>query len=486
MFGDHMVLQREIPIPIWGTATPGENVAVGFRDQTKRAVADANGRWLVRLDPLAIGEPGRLTVSGSNSLALDDVLVGEVWLGAGQSNIAGGAGLYAVRDEALAELLKAAPHPKLRLYQSGWEAATERNSFGFSALLFAFGQPLQKELGVPVGLIAASVGDSPTARWLSREMLGADPACRAALGEGGVAEFEREEQRKYEQALAFRAKLAEQNAEEGRRPPGEPAKPIRVGDLYATRVEPMIPYAIRGVLWDQGEAGTAVPGIPPFTMMGALIAGWRKAWGQGDFPFLYVQKPSGGGCTWDAGPFGRRRNRFATQPSAPNKAAAGRRREHWIRIMETPRTAMVTASDLAGGLHPIDKSGYGRRACRVALGFIYGRNPAIYGPIYDSHTVEGGEIRVRFKHVGKGLVFRHGEKLQGFEIAGSDGVYHWAEARIEGDAVVVASPAVARPVHVRYGWAEKHAWANLFNRDRLPALTFRTERGRPRTRESLR
>ena len=148
--------------------------------------------------------------------------------------------------------------------------------------------------------------------------------------------------------------------------------------------------------------------------------------------------------------------------------------------MEYPRTAMVTISDLAGGLHPIDKSGHGRRACRVALGFIYGRNPAIYGPIYDSHTVEGGKIRVRFKHVGKGLVFRHGEKLQGFEIAGSDGVYHWAEARIEGDAVVVTSPAIARPVHVRYGWAKKHAWANLFNRDRLPALTFRTERGGPR------
>jgi len=486
MFGDHMVLQRGIPVPIWGTATPGENVAVGFRDQIKRTVAGANGRWLVRLDPLAVGEPGRLTVSGSNTLAFDDVLVGEVWAGMGQSNMAGSAGPYAERDEALAELLKAAPDRKLRLYRLGWRLATESNISGFSALLFAFGQPLQEDLGVPVGLIASAVGDSTTVRWLSHETLGDDPACRAKLEEIDVAEFKNEEQRKCEQALAFRAKLAEWIAERVGHLPGEAERPIWVGDLYATQVKPIIPYAIRGALWDQGETGTAVPGISPFTMMGVLIAGWRKAWGQGDFPFLYVQKPSGGGCTWEAGPSGRGGNRFAAQPTAANKAAAGRKREHWIRVMEYPRTAMVTTSDLAGGLHPIKKSDYGRRAYRVALGFVYGRNLAIYGPIYDSHAVEGGTIRVRFKHVGRGLVFRHGEKLQGFEIAGSDGIYHWAEARIEGDSVVVASPAVTRPVRVRYGWAKKHAWANLFNRDRLPALTFRSERRNPQARGSPR
>ncbi|MBL7133693.1 MAG: 9-O-acetylesterase, partial [Phycisphaerae bacterium] len=135
------------------------------------------------------------------------------------------------------------------------------------------------------------------------------------------------------------------------------------------------------------------------------------------------------------------------------------------------------ASDLGSGIHPSNKSGYGRRACRVALGFVYGRDVAIYGPVYESHKVEGDKIRVSFKHVGKGLAFRGGEKLQGFEIAGADGVYQWADAKIDGGAVVLTSPKVAKPVNVRYGWSKNHPWANLFNKDGLPALTFRT--GKP-------
>jgi sialate O-acetylesterase len=191
-----------------------------------------------------------------------------------------------------------------------------------------------------------------------------------------------------------------------------------------------------------------------------------------------VQKQSGGGCAWDpkGDPVTRLANPFAEQPAAANKDRDGLYRELHIRIMQHPNTAMVTASDLGSGVHPVNKSGYGARACRVALGFVYDRDAGTYGPIYDSHKVEGKTIRVRFKHADKGLAFRHGEKLQGFEIAGSDGAYQWADAAIDGDTVIVSSPNVAKPAAVRYGWSRNHPWANLFNKAGLPALAFRTDK----------
>lgn len=476
MFSDHMVLQRDMPVPIWGTAAPGEKIAVTFRSQKKQTQADKDGKWLVRLDPLKVGEPGKLTVSGSGSVTFSDVLVGEVWVGSGQSNMAGGTGGYARRDEVLAEMVKAAPYPRLRLYRKGWKESTAGNINGFSALLFAFGQPLQQQLDVPVGLIVGAVGGTPSGRWLSPEMLAADPACQAALKKIGLGSYE-EQQEKYREVLAEWQKAVKLAKEQGKRPPRRPRGPVRVGDLYAAHIEPVVPYAIRGVLWDQGESGTAVPGIDQFTMMGALIKGWRKAWGQGDFPFLYVQKPSGGGCAWDpkGNPVTRMADPFAQEPASPNKATDGLYRKVHIRIMQHPNAAMVTASDLGSGVHPISKSGYGKRACRVALGFAYGRDVETYGPVYESHEAEGNRIRIRFRHVGKGLAFRHGDRLQGFEIAGSDGAYQWADAKIDGRTVTVSSPKVAKPVHARYGWSRNHTWANLFNKDGLPALTFRTD-----------
>ena len=478
MFSDHMVLQRGVAVPVWGTAAPGEQVTVAFRGQQKQAEADAAGKWLVRLDPLKLGEPGTLTVRGKNVVELRDVLVGEVWVGSGQSNMAGGTGGYAKRDSVLSEMVEGGPYPKLRLYRGSWKESTPKDISGFSALLFAFGQPLQKALDVPVGLIVGAVGGTPSGRWLSPAMLAADPACQEALKKVGAGATFEERQQKYQEALAAWQKAAKLAKEQGTRAPRRPRGPRKVGDLYAAKIEPAIPYAIRGVLWDQGESGTQVQGVDQFTLMGALIKGWRKAWGQGDFPFLYIQKPSGGGCAWEpkGNPVTRMANPFAKQPANPNKANAGLYRELHIRIMQHPNTAMATASDLGSGVHPVNKSGYGARACRVALGFVYGRDVAIYGPLYDSHKIEDGTIRIRFKHVGKGLAFRHGESLQGFEVAGADGVYQWAEATIDGDAVLVSSAKIAKPVKVRYGWSRNRTWANLFNKDGLPALAFRTDK----------
>jgi sialate O-acetylesterase len=238
----------------------------------------------------------------------------------------------------------------------------------------------------------------------------------------------------------------------------------------------MIPFGIRGVLWDQGESGTAVFGVDQYTLMGALIRGWRKEWGQGDFPFLYVQKPSGEGCAWDPeDPVTNKANKFAPLPAAVPATASGVYRETHVRIAQYPGTAMVISTDLGSGIHPTNKSGYGSRAARVALGMVYGRKIEYYGPVYASHKVEGNKVRVSFTHVGAGLAFKHGDKLQGFAVAGEDKVFHWADAVIDGDTVVVTSDKVAKPVAVRYAWADKHPWANLFNKDGLPAQTFRTD-----------
>jgi len=477
MFSDQMVLQRGVCVPIWGTADPGEKVGVSFRGQKKETTADSTGKWMVKLDPLKVGEPDKLTVTGKTSVTFDDVLVGEVWLGSGQSNMAGGTGEYVRRDEVLAEMVKVAPYPNLRLYRGDWKVATADNVNRFSAILFAFGQPLQKELGVPVGLIVGAVGGTPSGRWLSGEMLAADPGVKALLEKSTAGASLLGQMKAHEKAIAKWAEAVKRAEAEGKSPPQRPQGPVRVGDLYARYIAPVVPYAIRGVLWDQGESGTAVQGVDQFTMMGALISGWRKAWGQGDFPFLYVQKPSGGGCAWGTdNPVTRMANPFSQQPANPNRDADGRYRELHISISQHPHTAMVTASDLGSGIHPVNKSGYGRRACRVALGFVYGHKVAICGPTYDSHTVEGDKIRIRFKHVGKGLAFRHGEKLQGFEIAGADGVYHWADAKIDGDTVVASSDKTPEPIHIRYGYSNNRSWANLFNKDGLPALTFRKDK----------
>ncbi len=211
--------------------------------------------------------------------------------------------------------------------------------------------------------------------------------------------------------------------------------------------------------------------------MSALIKGWRRDWGQGEFPIFYVQKQSGGGCAWDpADPVTAEADKFAAPPAKPPAASAGLWKELHIRIAQHPNTAMVTCTDLGAGIHPSNKSGYGIRAARVAMGFVHKQPVAHQGPTYASHTIEGDAIRLRFTHVGKGLAAAHSDQLQGFMIAGEDKVFHWGEAKIDGDTIVVRSDMVPKPASVRYAWSEQFPWANLFSKDGLPALTFRTDK----------
>ncbi|MDP6636968.1 MAG: sialate O-acetylesterase [Phycisphaerae bacterium] len=480
IFTDNMVLQRDMSVPVWGSADAGEEITVKFAGQTKTTKADKDGKWRVNLDAMkACAKAQTMTVG---EVSFKEVLIGDVWVGSGQSNMAGGAGGYARRDEGLKKIIEAAPYPLLRLCRGsrpGWKQADAKSAQGFSALLLSFGVPLQKELDVPVGLIVGAVGGTPSGRWLSPEAFEADKACQAAAKAHNSKTDSEAALKKYEEALkkwkiaAAAAKAAKKRAPRRPRPP-QLAKAR--GDLFIAHIRPVIPYAIRGVVWDQGESKTQVAGVDQFTIMGALIRGWRTEWKQ-DFPFIYVQKPSGGGCAWD-----KEDNPVTNQASSYSDKLPqslrndGAYRELHVRIMQHANTYMAISSDLGSGVHPTNKSGYGLRACRVALGAAYGRDVEYYGPLYDSHKIEGASIRISFKHVGKGLAFKGGKKLTGFQIAGDDGKFEWADAKIDGKTVVLTCDKVAKPTAARYAWARNRPWANLFNKDGLPAITFQTKK----------
>jgi len=420
VLSSHMVLQRDTAVPVWGTGAAGEKVTVKFRDQEKTTTADKDGKWVVKLDALKAGGPDTLTVVGNNTITLEDVLVGEVWVGSGQSNMAGTVGGYLKGDEVLAKLATGS-YPKIRLSKSGrqWQETTDKTVSTHSAILFAFGVRLQKELDVPVGLMVGAVGGTPSGYWLSDQAYRSDEACTSVVKKF-AATFDLEKSKKeYADKLASWEKAVEQAKKDGKNPPQKPQAPVaagessgKIGNLYEAHIRPMQPFAIRGVLWDQGESGTAIHGVDQFTLMGALIRGWRAEWAQGDFPFIYIQKPSGGGCAWDpANPVTSQGEKFSPLPKTVPPTGDGLYRELHIRIMTYPNTFMATSSDLGPGIHPTNKSGYGERAAQVALGGVFAKKVEIYGPVYKSHKIDGDKVRVTFEHVGKGLAFQNGEKL---------------------------------------------------------------------------
>lgn len=490
VLGSHMVLQQGMAVPIWGTAAPGETVEVSFREQRRTTTADETGDWMVKLDPLKPAGPARLTVTGTNTLVLEDVLVGEVWVGSGQSNMDTDVPDYTAVDEPLKQAAEK-EHPQLRLYRSdvgdGWQEVSPRALRRFSAQLFYFAARVQAELGVPVGVMEGAVRGTPSARWIPEEAVAGSPEIAAAI----LAREQRlpyaPRKQRYDEALAAWEKTVAA-LPAGATKPAKPAMPFPAGvtrgargDLYAQHIRPMQPYAIRGVLWDQGEGGTDIHGVPQNVVMPALIAAWRKDWGQGEFAWVYQQKPSGGGPAFDpADPVTRGAVALAALPAAPTQAPGqGTRREEYFYFRTSPNTHMVFTSDLMPGVHPQNKSGYATRAAQVALGAVY-RKPAAYqGPIYDSCRIEPGKIRIKFKNTGRGLVCPAGQALQGFSIAGADRRFRWARAVIEGDSVVLTCAEVPAPVAARYAWTTTYTaeipWANLFNSDGLPALSFRTD-----------
>ena len=477
-FASHMVLQRETRVPIWGTAESGEEVTVLFGGQTKSAGAGADGKWRVDLDPMAASAEGRvLTVSGANTIQparCDDVLVGEVWLCSGQSNmdftVAKTEKYYFAGVNHEAEEVAAANYPLIRMFTGEWtrtcmpqatvagtwRVCTPETVREFSAVGYFFARDLQKELRVPVGIIAETYGASTAQAWIRREAIAANPRLKPVLEEfdakvKNYVPLSAEEEKQWAETVA-KAKA------EGKRPPRHPRlDPVQDQHnptvLFNGMIAPVVPYAIRGVLWYQGESITAPKELFPI-WNATLIADWRKLW-DCDFPFFFVQ--------------------LAALKSNSNTPVV---REEQAQALALPNTGMAVTIDIGDpdNVHPKDKQDVGARLARIALARVYGREIEYAGPAFKSMQVEGDAIRLQFSHLGGGLVARGGP-LKTFVIAGSDLKFVPASARIEGDMIVVSSPQIGAPVAVRYAWENYPEGCNLYNAAGLPAAPFRTDGG---------
>lgn len=647
LFQDHMVLQRDRPVNVWGTASPGEKMTVRFGDQAKQATADDDGNWKFALDPVTASADGRdlkIEGSGGGSIVIGDVLVGEVWLASGQSNM----GITVTGAMNREREVAAADYPKIRFFpvptraalepcktvEGEWLVVSPKTVPQMSAVAYAFAREVHRKLNVPVGVIVSAVGGSAAEIWTPREILAKDPGWNAAMEEidaatrhnekllatftealaawrtanqcpeqpaktewanlqldtsdwkpatgrfpigktaglssGGVIwlrkEFEVPESKAGKPASLWIDQLDRQiltlfvNGKEiatlGLSPPrfyqgGLMSVPVPAGLVTAGRnvlaircttfspdttkmfaaprmrlpvadpatvddqwlvkaetaypavsseavaalpafrtsqtnhagfyngmIHPLLPYTIRGAIWYQGESN--IPAADRYQdLLSGMIGEWRARWGQGNFPFYFVQ--------------------LANHYAAPPKPAAtdkvnpddtlARLREAQLQVAETvPETGIAVTIDIGGKtIHPENKQDVGDRLARIALAKTYGQSDVAYqSPLYDSMTTEGAAIRVKFKDCPGGLMVANksglepaqetpGAPLQQFSIAGDDNTFVLAEAKIEGDTVVVSSPKVPHPVAVRYAWAQNPEGRNLYGRNGLPAAPFRTD-----------
>jgi sialate O-acetylesterase len=477
VFSDHAVLQRGQPLHIWGWAAPEENVTVRFHNQARKAVADANGKWQVWLMPVAAGGPFTVSIEGSETakpVELRDLLVGDVWLASGQSNME--FPLKGFRNAPLkngAEEIAAATHPQIRLLvvehatsdsplsdiQGKWTECTPETAAGFSAVAYFFGREISEREKVPVGLIDSTWGGTPGQAWISLEALGRDEFSAALLDGAAVM-------REKGQADETRANFAAQNAAlqaEGKpalKPPSIPVQywlPHFPAVLFNGMIAPLTGYTIKGVIWYQGESDSSQQRVHNYArIFPLLIDDWRRQWGEGDFPFLFVQISS------------------FTSP----KEDWGRVRDAQRRTLSVRNTGMAVTLDVgeADNVHPPDKQTVGDRLARIAQGSVYDEKVAYASPEFREATVEGDAIRVWFSH-SRGLN-AHRNAVGGFEIAGADGVYVPATARIEvidgKSTVVVSSASVPSPKYVRYGWTNV-VTDYLYNDAGLPLGTFTSE-----------
>jgi sialate O-acetylesterase len=470
MLSDHGVLQREAPIHIWGWADPGEKISVSFHEQKLSASADELGKWSVYLMPEHAGGPYTLTVSGANTITLADMLVGDVWFASGQSNmefpLLGFPGSAVMKNGA--EEIAHATQPEIRLLRfernsspypledqgATWTLCTPETAAKFSAVAYLFGRELNRREHVPIGLIDSTWGGTPVAAWVSMDSLAADAAEMPVFAaRAGQADRQADEQVRIaaEKHAVAAAKAA------GQPPPQyawhpDPASWTPAG-LYNAMIAPATGYSIKGAIWYQGESDSLGARAPLYQKtFPAMITDWRSHWGEGDFPFLFVQISS-----------------FTSTPVE----FWGVVRDAQRRTLKLTNTAMAVTLDVGDpdNVHPSDKQTVGARLALAARAMVYGEKIEFSGPLFRQTTGEGNSMRVWFDHA-EGLTAK-GELL-GFELAGSDRRFHPATARIEGSTVVVSAGGVDRPEFVRYAWANAPQ-ANLYNGAGLPASTFTSE-----------
>jgi len=477
VIGDNMVLQQGGKISIWGWADPGEEVMAGVSWHSMKwaVTADKDGKWTFKMNPPKAGGPYEMTISGKNVIEIKNIMVGEVWVCSGQSNMQ-----MAVQSSANAEQeIAGADYPKIRLFtvtrkvaeepqldcEGSWSECSPETVPGFSAVAYFFGRELHKELNVPVGLIHTSWGGTPAEAWTRREVLEADADFAPILKryDDAVAKYP-QAMEQYKQKLAEWKQAVEKAKAEGKKPPRRPRAPFGPGNphapagLYNAMIAPLIPYGIQGAIWYQGESN-AGRAYQYRTLFPAMIKNWRDDWGRGKFSFLFVQLA----------------NFMKTKPE-PDESAWAELREAQSMTLALPNTGMAVIIDIgdAVDIHPKNKQDVGKRLALWPLAGIYGKKLVYSGPIYKSMKADGNSIILSFDHAGGGLVAKGDGQLKGFSIAGADRKFVWADAKIEGNTVVVSSEKVSDPVAVRYAWADNPV-CNLYNKEGLPATPFRTD-----------
>lgn len=476
LFTDHAVLQQRADISVWGTADPGEEVVVTLGDQKASAVAGDDGKWRVTLAPMAAGGPYEMVIAGKNRVVVADVMIGEVWICSGQSNMQWSVSASANAEQEIAS----SANPMIRLFSvprrakpepqadvdGAWAVCGPETVPGFSAVGYFFGRYLQKQLNVPVGLINTSYGGTPAEAWTSWDKLTSMPELQPIVDRYRQAlEQYPENLRRYEAALQAHREEARAARERGEQfnkrppnPPMGPEHPHSPAGLYNAMIAPLVPYAFRGAIWYQGESN-AGRAYQYRTLFPAMIESWREAWNAGDFPFLFVQLAP-----------------FMKIEAEPMESAWAELREAQLLTMLNYRnTGMAVITDVGeeDNIHPKKKQPVGERLGIAARALAYGEEIEYSGPIYNSMEVRDGKAVLHFTHLGGGLECR-GEELTGFTICGEDRKFVNADAEIVGDTVVVSSPAVANPVAVRFGWAN-YPVVNLWNKAGLPASPFRTD-----------
>ena len=483
LLSDGMVIQQGMKVNIWGTAAPGEQVSVSLKDQQVSAVADGEGQWKVKLGPLNAGGPFTLTIAGKNTIALHDVMVGEVWVCSGQSNMEMPVGTnsegWSGNVNNFQEEIARADYPELRMFtvqksvagkpqrdvKGYWVTARPQTVGEFSAVGYFFARELLKVLNVPVGMIHSSWGGTPAEAWTSRGTLQSEADLKSILeSETKLLSPYPKTMQDFEQQFSHWRQESDKAESDGAPVPTAPTipddprrNPWRPAGLFNAMIMPLTPYAIRGAIWYQGESNAERP-AQYRKLFPAMIRDWRRVWGEGDFPFLFVQL-----ANWGI---------YSPEANWPEL------REAQLKTLSLPKTGMAVAIDIGDGsdIHPKNKQEVGHRLALAAQAIAYGRDVIYSGPIYESMSIEGGKIRLRFKHVYGGLMAKGGEPsaLGGFQIAGNDHKFVSGQARIDGDCVVVRSEEVAQPLAVRYAWG-MNPECNLYNRAGLPASPFRTD-----------
>lgn len=437
---DHMVVQRDVPVLIWGWDDAGSEVTVSLGDQIAKAKAGDDGRWQVALPAQKAGGPHEIKIKGSSEVTLSDVLVGEVWLCSGQSNMEWTVSNSNNPQEEIA----AANHPQIRhikiphvpadqpqsnVASQGWQVCSPQTVAGFTAVGYYFGRHLQKELDVPIGLIGSNWGGTRIEPWTPPEGFKAVPALKEIADN-----LDQYPAKNNEGKINHQSALA----------------------LYNGMISPLLPYPIRGAIWYQGESNNG-EGMLYYEKMKALVAGWRSVWNNDAMPFYFVQ----------LAPF-----KYGGDP-----ARLAGIWEAQTKALEIPHTGMAVTVDIGNvsDIHPRNKQDVGKRLALWALAKDYGKKDLEYsGPLYSGMKVDGNKVVLSFDHVGQGLVSRDGEPLSWFTIAGDNKEFVEAKAEIVGKTVVVSAEGVEKPAAVRFGWHQE-AEPNLSNKNGLPASPFRTD-----------